>query len=174
MKPQPTTAITASKLTKTSLLVCFTALLSACPDSSGDNKNDAIPQANFNGPTANIAGRWDVSDRVDARNCGEGQYTDDYTLRFEQQGNNFTVYTNDGSVIRGIIRGNVINWQGSYYEDGGNVSTDVEIIVDGTRAGGNSTWNWSDGVESCGGTTRTSATCISGNCLSQGNYGEEG
>ena len=138
-------------------------ILMACGGGGGDDDNTS-PRSNPDAPTAIIGGLWDVTDRVDARDCDEGQYTEEYQLRFDQEGTSFTVYS-DGQAFNGSIRGNTINWQGNTYEDGGTVSNDVEIIITGTSATGTTHWTWSDGVESCSGTTRSTGTCVSGSCL---------
>lgn len=123
--------------------------------SSGGGGGDA----ELKEPIGDISGSWAVSERVDARNCLEGIYTDTYTLTLSQSGNSVRASTAAGN-FTGTLSGKTLSWSGSFPEDGGTTQASVKMSIAGScqRATGSSSWKWSDGVDSCSGTTTIEAT----------------
>ena len=72
-----------------------------------------------------------------------------------QSGNNVTVRSG-GITLNGTIAGNTLSLQGSYFEDGGTTTVtgaNITIGVSGDSLSGPSVWTWSDGFETCSGST---------------------
>ncbi len=104
------------------------------------------------GDTLDVSGTWTVTENVSG--CGE-TYTDSFTMTVTQDGTDLTVVTGDGT-FSGSITGNTITWTGSYPEEGGTTTiTSLSVTLDASGEGGTGTveWSWSDGTETCSGTT---------------------
>ena len=108
-------------------------------------------------PIADISGTWTVTEQG-VSNC-EGEETfsrGPYQVTVTQTGNNLTVVTPAGT-FSGAINGDKVSWAGSYPEQGGTTtinSMTLTVAADGNSFSGSSTWSWSDGRESCSGTTQ--------------------
>ncbi len=124
------------------LAVGFAAvLLTSCGDSTGPD----------------VSGIWTITEVVNAVDCGEGTYTDTYTMTVTQSGNEITVLVS-GLAFTGTLEGNRLRWSGSYPEDAGitTLNADVTISDDGNSLSGSASWTWTDGSFSCSGTTQVS------------------
>lgn len=108
-----------------------------------------------------VSGVWTITETVNAVACGEGTYQDTYTITVTQDGSDIAVSTPVG-LFEGKIDGNQLQWEGSYPEDGGIVTIDLTLTVNGNSLSGSSTWTWSDGSFSCSGTTSVSGVRSSG------------
>ena len=112
----------------------------------------------------NVAGTWNTTEVVDATDCGEGIYTENNTYTVTQDGCNITV-SSRGTTVNGTVNGSVINWTGSYQEDGGTVIDTVSITITGDNLSGSSQWTWTDNTDptdTCSGTTQVSGTRTGG------------
>ncbi|MDH5445537.1 MAG: hypothetical protein OEY52_08255 [Gammaproteobacteria bacterium] len=137
------------------LFLIFNGLLLGGCGHDDDEKGSAAP---LSPPIGNISGTWYVTDTIDARNCGEGQYSESGSVYVAQSGNSVTVTIN-GSKFTGTLSGNSLSWSGNYPEDGGTTSLSLSATVGAncdTLSGG-STWSWSGPGGPCSGTTRTTA-----------------
>lgn len=134
-----------------SLLWC--ALLLMAPLGCGDDDDGSGP--GLLTPSTDLTGNWSISETVDATDCGEGIYDDSYTAAVVQNGNTLSV-TIGGLVFNGTISGSRVSWTGSFPEDGGTTTiTSMTLTVDpaGDGLSGDSAWRWSDGADTCSGTT---------------------
>ena len=106
------------------------------------------------GPEGGVAGNWAVSFSDDATGCGEGITTGTVNLLIAQNGNALTV-TGGGIVFTGTLNGTEATWSGSYPEDGGTTSEQFTVTFanNNTTLSGGSTWTWTDGTDSCSGTS---------------------
>lgn len=105
-------------------------------------------------PIIDATGSWSITETSTDNDCGEDGLAS-YTLIITQSGNNVSVYSPGlDQTFSGQMCGNTITWTGSYPEDGGTTVLDpitAEVSVD--NLSGINTWRWSDGVNSCSGTT---------------------
>ncbi len=103
---------------------------------------------------AQVSGEWRVDSIVDARNCGEGQYSQTDIYQIEQIGSVLTVTEQDGSVYSGAISGTSFNWSGSYEEDGGVTTLQLQgnFSDNYLSMSGNSSFSFTSGEISCSGT----------------------
>jgi len=107
------------------------------------------------GDVPDVSGSWTVDETVDGSDCGEGTTTDSYTIAVTQNGTQLTV-TSEGDTFTGTLSGNTLSWTGSYAEDGGTTTiTTLSITLDasGNNGSGTAAWTWTDGTETCSGTT---------------------
>lgn len=112
--------------------------------SCGEDDEDSRPVVcNF------VAGDWYTEEH--SYGCGESDY---YTAFYEVDQNdcNLKVYSN-GMLFNGGINGNTIQLTGSYPEDGGTTNNKISMTVNNGAIDGTSEWTWSNGVQSCSGTT---------------------
>jgi hypothetical protein len=67
-----------------------------------------------------------------------------------------------GAVFPGTICGDQIEMGGSFAEYGETTTVNIQLTVsaEGNSLDGSDTWNWTDGVESCGGSESLSGTLI--------------
>jgi len=148
--------------------------------SSGTFKTGSSPSPNPDptpDPTPNpgiiqVQGKWTVTDENDQRNCGEGINTVVYTLSVQQDGERVTVTKKPEGTFTGSISGNTITWSGSYPEDGGTttiLSMTVTVSDDGKTFTSQANWSWSDGDESCTGTSQGQGVRITDNSDNGGN-----
>ena len=124
------------------LAVGFAAfLLTSCGDSTGPE----------------VSGLWTITEIVNAADCGDGIYTDTYTMTITQSGNDITVLVS-GLAFTGTLEGNRLRWSGSYPEEGGIITANVDLTIsdDGNSLSGSSSWTYTDGLFSCSGTTQVS------------------
>lgn len=143
-----------AKVLRFALLLLLVLPFAGCSDDD-DPAGPAAP-ADFD-----ITGTWSVSETVDATACGEGTQTDTWSMTATQTGNALTVTTPVGT-FTGTVSGSDVNWSGSFPEDGGTTTISLSATLSGgDDFAGTSTWSWTDGIDSCGGTsvftgTRTS------------------
>lgn len=110
-------------------------------------------------PPVDVAGTWNLTDTVGQNNCGDSG-SSSYSVEVTQNENALTVSTPVG-VFSGAINGNTVQWTGSFPEDGGTTtinSMTLTVSADGNSLSGSSNWSWTDGSESCSGTTNTTGT----------------
>lgn len=116
---------------------------------SADNSDDG-----GNTATADISGKWDISERGTSDCPGEASYSQEYRVTVEQEDNDLTVIAPSGT-FSGSIDGDEISWSGSYPEDGGTTNITrltLTISADGDNMVGSADWTWSDDTTSCAGT----------------------
>ncbi|XPS90037.1 uncharacterized protein Dvar_80560 [Desulfosarcina variabilis str. Montpellier] len=104
-----------------------------------------------------VAGTWQVTDINDETDCGEGINTVEYTIYITQNGEQITVDKDPEGTFTGTLSGNTITWSGSYPEDGGTttiLSMTVDVSDDGNTFTSQSSWSWTDGIDSCSGTSQ--------------------
>ena len=137
------------------VIVLATAI---CCGGGGDGGSDN------NGTCANAAGTWEMTERVDATDCGEGTYVEYPTYTVTQSGCNITVVpsANPGLRFNGSINGNKLRWQGSWPEDNGTTTAEINATITADSLSGSASWSWSDGTDSCKGTTQITGTRVDG------------
>jgi hypothetical protein len=123
-------------------------------DGDSDNNND--------GTCVNAAGTWNMTERVDATDCRDGTYNEEITYTVTQSDCNITVVpsTNPSLRFSGSISGKKISWKGSWPEEGGTTTADVNATIDGDSISGSASWSWTDGTDSCEGTTQITGTRV--------------
>lgn len=119
-------------------------------------------------PTVDLTGTWFISEIITSANsvCSDTVgNTDSYTVTVVQNGNELTVVLGDdaelpsGTTFTGTISGNQINWSGSYPTAGGTTTVNnTDITANDSTMSGTANWSWSDGTDSCQGTTSVSGT----------------
>jgi hypothetical protein len=113
------------------------------------------------GEPLNAVGEWEMTATPIEDTCG-GDLTP-YTFRVTimQEGNALTGQTPDGTMT-GTICGDQVQMSGSSPEAGGTATVNLELTVlaDGNSVEGSDTWNWTNGVQSCGGSESLSGTRI--------------
>ncbi len=89
--------------------------------------------------------------------CGDGIYTDTYTMTVTQSGNDVTVLVS-GLSFTGTLEGNRLRWSGSYPDDGGITTANVDVTIsdDGNSLSGSASWTFTAGSFTCSGTTQVS------------------
>jgi len=109
--------------------------------------------------TYDVTGEWDSTDSAHWNNCGEPNPGTEQTVDIIiQNGNNFTVITDDGT-ITGTVSGNVYTATDTWYEEGGRITATFTVTASSsTQASGSVNWTWSDGVDSCSGGNQISMT----------------
>ncbi|WP_455210292.1 fibronectin type III domain-containing protein [Kaarinaea lacus] len=128
------------------------AILTACSGGGGDGTSPGL-----NAPVADISGTWNITEDGSSNCPGEQAYHNEFSIIVAQTGNSLTVSTPAGT-FNGTIDGDRVAWTGSYPEDGGTTTiTAMQLTVssDGNSLSGTSSWNWSDGIDSCSGTTQS-------------------
>ena len=108
----------------------------------------------------NILGNWNIEERVDASECGEGIYNDTYRLTVTGQTASSLTINSNGNSFTGTFNGEVLSWSGSYAEDGGTTTSSLSATLsnDCDTFTGSSIWSWNDNTFSCSGTTTFTAT----------------
>lgn len=118
--------------------------------------------ADVNKPGASgVEGRWRITETVNGEQCDEGTTTEVYQLQVAQQGNQLTVTAPVGT-FNGVLNGTNLRWSGSFPEDGGTVSTSIDVTFTTTldSLSGSSSWSWSDGSFTCAGTSQISGILL--------------
>ena len=134
-------------------------LFAACSTGGGGGDGDPDP------PIADISGTWSITETMGSNTCGEvpgSQNT--YSITVTVSGNSVTVVTPAGT-FTGTIDGDQLEWTGSYPDDGGTTtinSMDLTVSANGSSVSGTTSWSWTDGTESCSGTTTVNGTRTSG------------
>jgi hypothetical protein len=134
-------------------LVLFLATTICCGGGGDGDSDDG-------GTCANAAGTWEMTERVDATDCGDGTYTQHRTYTVTQSGCTITVVPSDHPNLSfsGSMSGNQISWSGSWPEDGGTTTANISATINGDSISGSFSWSWTDGTDSCNGTTRINGT----------------
>lgn len=131
----------------TCLAIAFAIGLAGC----GGGGDDPTPPGDFD-----LTGTWTVTE-VPNDNCFGDPPVAAYRLFAEQNGSSVTVTDERGRSYTGTLSGNqlIANVPFSYGEDGGTttVSQLTINVQSNNQLSGNSTWSWSDGFESCNGTS---------------------
>lgn len=124
-----------------------------------------------------VEGTWQVTDINDETDCGEGINTVQYTIDITQNGERITVYKDPEGTFTGTLSGNTITWSGSYPEDGGTTtisSMTVNVSDDGNRFTSQSSWSWTDGIDSCSGTSQGEGVKLDESNSGDGGSGGDG
>ncbi len=123
----------------------------------GGGGGGGTPPAN-----ANVAGSWDIEEKV-REDCGGETTThkDTYVAEISQRENELTVVT-DVTTLHGTLKNRQFEWSGSYTEGGGTTTSKLKATVadDELTFSGQSTWSWTDGRETCTGTTEVTGKRI--------------
>lgn len=129
-------------------------VITSCSSDSGG----AAPAA----PIGDITGSWSVNEESDATNCGEGIQVKNYTLNVTSQSGSAITYTSNGNTFNGTLAGNKLTSSGSYPEDGGTLTGNTTLTIGSTCSdfNGTASWSWTDGIESCAGTSTLTGTRI--------------
>ena len=109
----------------------------------------------------NVAGTWSVTEISDERNCGGGSAETKYmTYRVSQNGCNISVTNTTYGVgpFSGTVDGNHISWSGSFPEEGGTTTANINLNISGNSLNGSASWTWSGFGEVCSGTTQNFGT----------------
>lgn len=121
------------------------------------------------GDANDISGTWTITEIVDESACGGGgAELVIYTIDVSQSGTSLTVSaTINGSTqtFSGSISGNTLQWSGSFAESGGTTtinSLSLTLNSDCSEVTGNSTWTWTDGSDTCSGTSQISGNRTTG------------
>lgn len=105
-----------------------------------------------------LTGSWAISDTVDETGCGGEIYLDEYDADVTQMGTSLSVVIGVES-YSGSLSGDALYWSGSYSEDGGTTTSTVSATFEGDGSlSGSSSWSFTDGVDSCEGTSTFTAT----------------
>ncbi len=100
-----------------------------------------------------VAGVWFSRTENNAVNCGIGELVDAKTISITQDQDWVTLLTSSGDIFSGRVDGDIIEWTGSYPENGGMTTyTSASLVVSADAAAGNAAWTWTDGTDSCNGT----------------------
>lgn len=129
----------------------FTAISCGGGGDGGGNNDDTC---------VDVAGKWEMTEVVDATNCGEGTYTEYTTYTVTQNGCNITVVPGSNTDLRfnGTVKGNHISWTGSWPEEGGTTTAKINVTINADSISGSASWSWTDGTERCSGTTQLTGT----------------
>ena len=143
------------------LAVLPVALLTACGGGGGGGGSDGADATGAGStPTVDVNGTWNVTEQVSSGCAGEGNFTDSYQVAITQHGSDITVDTPLGK-FSGTADGRTLSWSGSYAQNGGTTTIDALDLTaneQGTSFSGDSKWHWTDGRETCSGTTHTTGT----------------
>ena len=104
-----------------------------------------------------VSGTWNTTELVNGTDCGDGTYTNYNEFTVTQSGCNITVDAGAYGTHSGTVNGSQITYTGSYPEEGGTTTINVNLTVSGNSLSGSSTWTWRNGT-SCSGTTQISGT----------------
>jgi hypothetical protein len=101
-------------------------------------------------PTYNATGRWKYATYNCWTDCpGEPEEPETGVVRLNQTEGSFTV-TEEGELYSGSISGATYTYTTSYPYDGGTVTlTTTFTLTSDTIGSGVTTWNWTDGIDSC-------------------------
>ncbi len=107
----------------------------------------------------NATGRWEYSTYNCWTNCpGEPDEPEAGYVRINQTGTSFKI-TEEGETYSGSISGAIYIYSTSYpYDEGTITLTTTFTLTSDTIGTGVTTWNWTDGIDSCGGGNQFSIT----------------
>ena len=136
-------------------LSLFMAMITACGGGGGDSTTPVTLD-----PIGDLTGDWAVIDNVNATACGDGTYTDNYTLGVTQSGSSVTVTSLNAGTHTGTLSGNLLTWSGSYPDGSGTTQSSVSLTIndDCNALSGTANWTWSDSSMTCSGTSQVSAS----------------
>jgi len=135
------------------VVALFLTILSGCGGGSAELIAAAV----------NLTGSWDVSELITTASGICSYRVDDppdtWSADVVQSGNNVTVTItsgdNVGTEFTGTISGDKINWKGSYPTSGGTTTVkETDVTATDTSFTGTANWDWTDGTDSCSGTTK--------------------
>jgi hypothetical protein len=156
-------------------LLAAVPLLAGCggPGGGGDGGDgNELPAAGEraglaavdNGAAADVSGIWLVQESVDARACGIGSGGQQYPVRIDQEGRRLVVtapidaYPYEAQ-FSGTITDEQIFWHGEFPEGGGTTTViELAVAVQGDTFEGTAEWRWTDGAQSCSGTTHVAGS----------------
>ncbi len=107
------------------------------------------------GRIENVDGSWKVVETVLKNECEDDVgSTYSHTVDIAQDGADITV-TVDGAAYSGTVDGSVVEWSGSFEEDGGAVSDQLRVLIDagGNHFEGTSVWTYTSDDLTCGGSS---------------------
>lgn len=142
------------------LVMAATALLSAaCGGGGGGGAGGGTP--------ADFAGLWTINETLGPNTCGESGSVS-YKARVDQDPGaasaEVSIVDDTNTVVLdgpflASISGSTASWTGSFAEDGGMTTAQINATKTGANSlSGGSNWSWSDGVDSCSGTTTFTGT----------------
>ena len=105
-----------------------------------------------------VSGTWNTTELEDATGCDEGTYTNYNEFTITQSGCNISVDAGVYGTHSGTVNGSQITYTGSYPEEGGTTTINVNLTISGNSLNGSATWTWSDGTYSCSGSTQITGT----------------
>lgn len=147
-------------LARRSLTALFVFALSGLLGCGGDDTPTSGSGDTLDPPATDMTGTWRISSEDDGTKCGDGITIDIFDALITQTGNDLTVQTPSGT-FQGTISGRSVSWSGSFPQEGGTTTiTNLQVTVSADNDGfdGNSSWSWSDGVDSCTGTSDFTGT----------------
>jgi hypothetical protein len=134
-------------------------LFAGCGILDDDDSTVIVPV--YTTPIGDLSGTtWSVEDYVNGTACGDGYYYDYYSVEVvSQSGNTISVSTPVGT-FSGTFSDDQISWSGSYAQSGGTTVSNTSLTVNSvcSTLSGTATWTWSNGVETCAGTSAITAT----------------
>ena len=132
------------------LIVLAVLAFAACGDNGGDCTEPV-----------DVAGEWLMTATPIEDTCDGDLTPYMFGVIITQEGNALAGQTN-GATFPGTICGNQIQMNGSFSEYGvtNTVNLQLTASADGSSVEGSDSWNWTDGVESCGGSESLSGTRI--------------
>lgn len=142
-------------------LVPTTLALFASVLAGGCDTRASVAPAEFN-----VNGTWRVSEKVETAGgqcSGEVGSTRSYELTVSQDGNALSVTSNTlpGLTFEGMMDGDLVDWSGSFPDEGGQTATWASIeVYDPSTFSGTATWTWSGGGITCSGTTTVTGTRV--------------
>lgn len=103
---------------------------------------------------ADLTGSWNITETLGPNNCGETQgVLTNYVGSINQAGTSITA-SFGGGTFSGDLASNTISLSGSMPEDGGTTSSTMNIsVLSANSLSGSVSWSWSDGEDSCSGTS---------------------
>ncbi len=137
------------------LVVIFATAISTMFISCGSS-DDAAPVVLEAPIDYAVGSTWSMTEKVNAVACGEGYQTDTYVMTvFSQSGTSITMQSTNGRTYSGTFSGNKISLSGSHSDGDGVSQGSLVVTMDSScnSMSGSGTWVWSDGKESCAGTS---------------------
>jgi len=147
------------RLSVLALLASFLILYIGC---NGGSSGGGTTNTNLTSEqAADASGTWSITEIINDSACEETPHTsyDYHSVSVTQNGNIITVTDEDGNHYTGTVNGSTLSWTGSFQDNGGTVTiTSMSLTISGTTLSGTANWTWSDGNDSCSGTTQISGT----------------
>ena len=142
---------------KSPMILALTSALLLVACGSDSNPQQQIPS---DPPTyTTLSGTWEVGENL-VDNCQDGDF-ESYNMFATQNGASIQVTDEQGRSYTGTMAGNQIFPQVPFqYNEEGGVTTVSELritAISEVELEGNSVWSWTNGSESCSGTSTFSA-----------------